>query len=108
MSALARPLGLGQADQELAALGVAAQEIQPAAMAAHQFGGDGKAQAGAALARAALEGGEQVFARLGRQARAGVADADPPIGLVLAGRDLDGAGQARRLDGLAGVADQVR
>jgi hypothetical protein len=34
-----------------------------------------------------------VLARLGRQAGAGVADLDPPVGVVLAAADLDGAGR---------------
>ncbi|MCU0816623.1 MAG: hypothetical protein MUF74_09185 [Cypionkella sp.] len=53
-------------------------------MAAHQFGGDGKAKAGAALAHIALKRLEQMFARLGGQAGASIAHAQPPFALVLA------------------------
>ena len=43
-----------------------------AAMRAHQLVRDGEAEAGAAAARRAAEGGEEVFARLLRQAGSGV------------------------------------
>ena len=78
-------------DQEFRALGIAAGQVQTAAMAADKFGGNGKAKSGAAFARAALKGLEKVFAGLGRQAGAGVADPDSPVINRLGGRNLDGA-----------------
>ena len=86
---------------EFGAKGIGAGQFQPAAVAADQFGGDGQAQPGAALARPALKRLEQMFARARRQAGAGVADPYPPFLRRLAGRDLDaarcGTGAAGRL-----------
>lgn len=76
-------------------------------MAADQFGGDRQPQPAAALAGAAGKGLEQMLPRLGRQAGAGVGDADQPGLLGLIGPDVDlarGAGGGNRL---AGVAHQV-
>ena len=77
-------------------------------MAAHQLGGDGQPEAEAALARAALERREQVVARLGGQAGAGVADTDPPGRIRVARAQFDRSRRAGRLDRLARVAHEVR
>ena len=72
-------------DHEFGAFLVTPRKVKSPAMAPHQLGCDGKAQAGAALSGPALKCRKQVLACLWRQTRASVANADPPFDLVLAG-----------------------
>src|SRR5271154_6459320 len=60
-----------------------------AAMRAHQFGGDGEAQPGAAAAGRALERLEQMRARLFREARAGIGHFDYRHRALAAAGDAD-------------------
>ena len=71
--------GFGQADDKVCAACIAAHQVQPPAVSAHQLCRDGKAKARAACPCAALKGRKQMFAGFGGQARAGIGHADPPI-----------------------------
>src|SRR5690606_5455596 len=80
---------LGQADHELGAVRSGPDQIELAAVAAHKFCRDREAEPGTALARSALERLKQVLARALGQAGAGIANTDPPVAVLFAGRDLD-------------------
>jgi hypothetical protein len=88
-------------------------ELDLAPMGAHQFGRDREAQPGAAGARRALEGLEQMLARLGGEAGAGVGDVDdhhrafaPAGDADLVARRVVGLARLQRLHGVAGEVDQ--
>src|SRR5271156_4703615 len=72
----------GRADRAL-------DEADIAAMRAHQFGGDGEAEAGAAGAGRALERLEQMLARLRRKARPGIGHFDHDDRAFAAAGDAD-------------------
>ena len=72
-------------------LGAGLLEVEAAAVAADELGGDDEAEAGAALADAAAEGLEQVLARPQRQAGTGVEHPDFAAAVGLARPDRDAA-----------------
>ena len=98
---------LGQADREGGAVGSGRLKFQFAPMTPDQFRRDDEAKARAALAGGALERGEEVILRAGRQAGARVTDLDPPASVIFARCDGDGSGVASCRDGLARVPRQV-
>ena len=66
-----------------------------------------EAEADAAFAGAALEGGKEMLAGFRGEAGACVDHVELPVLLVLVGADENLAGFARSADGFAGVADEV-
>jgi len=80
-------------------------------MCPHQFGRDGKTEAGAAAASRSLESFEQMLARLGGKSRSGVGDLDHHHGAFTATGDAN-LGVAGGLSGLAverlhGIAPEI-
>src|SRR6056297_3883691 len=86
-------------------IGPVKQELP--AMPAHQLGRDGQSEPRPFLARAAVEGFEEVLARLFRQARPGVTHSDFDPAVLLLRRNADLAGLTRRDDRLPRIAREV-
>ena len=96
-----------QAQQKARALGAVGFGADGAAVLLHDFGGDGQAQAGAAML-GGVEGQEQPLANLIGQAVAGVGDGDFNGRAVFAERAVNAEhAQQAALHGLGGVVDEV-
>src|SRR5262249_14445259 len=103
---------VGNGDTEGRADG-ALDQADLAAVRTHQFGDDGKPEPDAAGTGRALEGFEQMFARLCREPRAGVGDLDHHHRALAAPGDADlivagvlGLARLERLERVAGKIEQ--
>ena len=97
----------GKRSRKRAPLGLLALGADGAAVLLHDFGGDGKAQAGAAML-GGVEGQEQPLANLVGQAVAGVGDGDLNGRAIFAERGANAEhAQQAALHGFGGIVDQV-